>query len=75
MQRYLVHSAAGHEAAGSECLAGLRPKQKRLADCKHIVRLTASKYVIDEAEVESLRDILDCPNSSEAAVLQVTHHH
>jgi hypothetical protein len=51
-----------------------KPKQQRLSQCKKVVKLKASKFVICPEELKSLRGVLDSPASTNEEVLHALRH-
>jgi TFIIS helical bundle-like domain len=69
MDKYLLQQSAGQSTRKPS-----KPKQQRLAQCKQTVLLSASKYVVDDAELRSLCEILDNANSTHEAVHHALRH-
>lgn len=51
-----------------------KAKQQRLSECKKVVKLPASKFVICPEQLQSLRHTLDAAESTSQAVLTALRH-
>lgn len=47
-----------------------KPKQQRLSQCKKVVKLSASKYVVHHDELKQLQQVLDDSESDEDELLK-----
>lgn len=63
MKRFLVSGTKHDPASCSSKRTG--PRQQRLSQCKKVVKLSASKYVIRESELQALRETLETSSASE----------
>jgi hypothetical protein len=69
MEKYLVKG----EIRPSKKV-GSKPVQKRLSQCKKVVKLKASNYVICFEELESLKRILESSASTSEVLLRSLRH-
>jgi TFIIS helical bundle-like domain len=67
MEKFLTSGGSNSTAASHSVHtkpSNRKGQQQRLADCKKVVKLSASKYSICQAELASLREALESPTST-----------
>lgn len=72
-----VGSPPRSQASGSRSSQGVRkpkPKQARLNQCKKVVKLKASRHVINPEEVQSLCAVLESPSSAAEELIVALRH-
>ena len=73
MKRFLTLEKGSAPPPKSQTTRG-KPKQQRLSQCKKVVKLNASKFVICPEELKALRDTLEDAASSEQQLLHALRH-
>lgn len=66
MKRFL---STGVKPDSTSASKRARPKQQRLSQCKKVVKLSASKFVIRPEELQALRETLECTSSQSQELL------
>lgn len=76
MERFLAKGAAtiGKPGNAIERKSKSQPKQQRLSNCKKVVKLKASKFVICPKELKSLQRTLESPRSTPQELLVALRH-